>query len=460
MIWATRETVVSDYLQLRGKTWYAVLDVPKDVRDIIGKTKFKQSLKTLSRKEAKPLANLLVASWKQQIEIARSQDPNIDTAKLLAEEHRRLRRAWKEAKDADKQQAIDALNAFYDHVSELAEELAARGKVLHVDDYEGPITDTTDTAVLFAKVATNKRTPVVEHLDEWLSVAPIKPFTAYEYRRVITALTERHSFLQDVTKDEAREWIHKLIDGGNSRETVSKKCAALRGYWLWLMDKGYLEKVDTTPWDGLKPKAPKQRPSENRRWSTPDEVADKLLLQVRLNSERFPDDYPIALIMAATGMRLEEVCSLKVGNVLVDGDVVWLDIKDTKTKSGERFVPIIHADTQHLIKERLKDRKRSDMLFPSLRQNKMGQFSRALSKRYGRHLKKLGIPKDELKGVVAAHSWRHRAETKARQGGTSTGNAAIFFGHARQGEGEKTYLDELLKTQLVDIAKTITIPDH
>lgn len=451
---------MSDYLQLRGKTWYAVLDVPKDVRDIIGKTKFKQSLKTHSRKEAKPLANLLVASWKQQIEIARSQDPNIDTAKLLAEEHRRLRRAWKEARNADKQQAIDALNAFYDHVSELAEDLEARGKVLHVDDYDGPITDTTDAAVLFAQVATNNQTPVTEHLDKWLSVAGIKPFTAYEYRNTINALAERHKFLQDITKVEARDWINKLSEGGNSRDTISKKFAALRGYWQWLMDQGYIEKADTTPWDGLKPKANKQRSSKARRKSIPDEIAAKFLLQVKLNSEHFPDDYPVALIMAATGLRLEEACSLTVGDVAVKDDVVWLDISKAKTAAGERFVPIIHADTQALIKERLKDRKRSDMLFSTMRQNNLGQYSPAVSKRYGRRLKRLGLPSEDVKGVVGAHSWRHRAVTKARQAGMPMENITIFIGHVSKDVTNKNYLTELQRAQLVEIAKVITIPDH
>jgi integrase len=460
MIWATRETVVSDYLQLRGKTWYAVLDVPKDVRDILGKTKFKQSLKTHSRKEAKPLAHLQVASWKRQIEIARIQDPNIDTAKLLAEEHRRLRRAWKEAKDADKQQAIDALNAFYDHVSELAEDLEARGKVLHVDDYDGPITDTTDTAVLFAKVATNRQTLVTEYLDKWLNAVDLKPVTAYEYRNTISALAERHKFLQDVTKAEAREWINKLSDGGNSKDTIAKKFAALRGYWQWLMDQGYLENVDTNPWEGLKPKANKQRSSKTSRKAMPDDIGSKLLLQIKHNSRRFPDDYHIALILVTTGLRLEEACSLTVADVSVKDDMVWLDITDTKTKAGERSVPVIYPVIQAFIKDRIKDRKGSDRLFKSLKPNSMEQLSRGPCKRFGRHLARLGLSSEDKQGLGAAHSWRHRAATLLEQGDIPPHLISWFLGHERLGESLGRYSKGPSDAQLIEAAKAITIPNH
>ena len=62
---------MSKHIELRANTWYANLIIPKDVRHILGKFKFIQSLKTSSKKQAETIAAPLVALWKAQIDEAR-----------------------------------------------------------------------------------------------------------------------------------------------------------------------------------------------------------------------------------------------------------------------------------------------------------------------------------------------------------------------------------------------------
>ena len=62
--------------KLSGSPYYsAVLDVPKDVRDTIGRTSFRKSLKTSDKREALAKAHPLVSQWKEKIAEARRPGP-------------------------------------------------------------------------------------------------------------------------------------------------------------------------------------------------------------------------------------------------------------------------------------------------------------------------------------------------------------------------------------------------
>ena len=75
---------MSKNIERRGNTWYATLHVPEDVRHIIGKSKFFQSLKTTDKRVAENRAAPIVAAWKAQIQAARGiSDPFMEEALRL-----------------------------------------------------------------------------------------------------------------------------------------------------------------------------------------------------------------------------------------------------------------------------------------------------------------------------------------------------------------------------------------
>lgn len=61
----------ASYVELRHKTYFAFLYVPKDVRHIIGKIKFYKSTQTGVLREAEAIASVWVINWKYQIKTAR-----------------------------------------------------------------------------------------------------------------------------------------------------------------------------------------------------------------------------------------------------------------------------------------------------------------------------------------------------------------------------------------------------
>lgn len=68
-------------IELRHRTFFAYLDVPKDVRRRLRRRVFRQTLQTDSRSVAERRAAPLIAQWKSEI-AAKRDEPNHDDAKF------------------------------------------------------------------------------------------------------------------------------------------------------------------------------------------------------------------------------------------------------------------------------------------------------------------------------------------------------------------------------------------
>ena len=76
------KTFRPQHLELRYRTYFAVLTVPKDVQFVLGKKRFFQTTGTGDIHIAQAKADLLVIKWKAEIASARNrtQDPIINSA--------------------------------------------------------------------------------------------------------------------------------------------------------------------------------------------------------------------------------------------------------------------------------------------------------------------------------------------------------------------------------------------
>lgn len=61
------------YLERRRNLWYAVLTIPEDARDALGKIRFVQSLGTPDKRKADQEKLPLIAKWKAMIAEARGE---------------------------------------------------------------------------------------------------------------------------------------------------------------------------------------------------------------------------------------------------------------------------------------------------------------------------------------------------------------------------------------------------
>ncbi len=137
-------------IELRYRTYFAYLDVPKDVRGKLGRRVFRRTLQTDSRSVAERRMAPLIAQWKAEIAKAR-EEPNHNDAKYW-------RNALGRAKTAEERLVIE---------DNLEAHVLNQGH------------DNTDAdAQQFYGEAFGTIVPTTEHLEEWLSSLQVKDKTA------------------------------------------------------------------------------------------------------------------------------------------------------------------------------------------------------------------------------------------------------------------------------------------
>jgi len=412
------------HLWKRGKTYYAQLNVPKDVQKALGRAKLALTLKTDSETEAKRRARPIIAHWKELIENAR------DNTGLSARA-----RVWREHfMKEDSEEAIDAIKGL---IADEAYELEAQGVPLQ-------------EAKQFYDAATGKRTPLKEYFEKHLTETGIKEKSKDERRAAFKELEAHHKFIEDIDRRTASEFLDDVLRPEKAPATVNKKIMAYIGYWKWLRKKGYLPQDFHNPWteQSQRPK----RGEELRRRPFTDEEAKSFFKEILKQANRYPDDLVISKIMAATGMRLEEICSVDKEEVTSKNHQAWILIPEGKTMSSVRRVPVIDPWTVAEITSRLSGEPGA--IFDNLTSNKYGTRSPAVSQRLGRRLDK--VTKDRT--LVAGHSWRHTVRTQLEHGGIDPWTADWFVGHKRFGEGLGRYSKGPSDEQLLEAARAIKLP--
>ena len=156
------------YLQLRRRLWYALHEIPLDVRSILGKPRFVRSLDTDNRKTAERRAVILEQRWKREIEQARGAvvDP-------LEDDARYWQRVLREAPEEEKPVIIEMIA---DEAQTRVERAADHAGII---DYRDPRFDdvtaaANDDAARFYALATGKLTRIAdaERVKRWVESIP------------------------------------------------------------------------------------------------------------------------------------------------------------------------------------------------------------------------------------------------------------------------------------------------
>ncbi len=385
-------------IELRHRTYFAYLDVPKDVREALGRRVFRQTLKTDSRSVAKRRAAPLIAQWKATIARKR-EEPNHDDAKFW-------RDALRHAKD-DQQRA---------NILEQIEMVAWDIGAINVENIGDPPSSDPEARRFYGE-AIGALVSTSEHLEEWLSSSQIKDKTAKMRRSTIGRLFEKFPLLKDVSRKEVRRWVTELM-AELKPATVQRMMSDCRTYWA------YLETIEAVPEDS----APFDRlglKGERSSWLpyTPEEAVQ--LLKAAQGDPQLADVIRMAMY---TGARREELCSLKIEYVKEDR----FEIVDAKTKAGVRTVPI-HQQISKTIKRLVKD-SADGYVLSGLKPNANGDRGDAIGKRFSRLKRSL-----EFSGRHTFHSWRGTVITMLERAGVPEGTVQDIVGHERSTLTGSTY---------------------
>lgn len=384
-------------LELRGNVWYATLLVPKDVRDVLGRVRFKLSLDTGSKREAALRAAPHIAQWKAMIKQARGSSNAVEREAL------RWKAALTNAPDPDTQET-------YEH--------ALSSKVEAIEDGEG-----LQAAKEFYDLATGAATPTNQYFESWKAQIKLIAKTKDQMVKDVGLLIAEFSSLEVINKASVRRWIDKLQEQGRGDASIRRILSFCRNYWAHLQMYDAVSK-ELAPFDGVFKAAVK---GKRRKTNYPYTEADVVRLWKAATVRPFgkaadakPDTQLADLIKlgAYTGARIEELCSIKVADVSDNS----FSIKDAKTEAGWREVPI-HSAIAPLVAN-LKKSSRDGYLLSGLTFNKYGDRSNAIGKRFGRLKDAEGFS-----AVHTFHSFRSTVATLLENAGVAENIAADIVGH-------------------------------
>jgi len=405
------------HLELRHRTYLAVLEIPPALRPKFPgkkgkpKARFIKSLETDSIATAERRAAPLIAEWRRQIAAARTganHDDPMDGGGLIDEaaDAEYLRRALHAARtEAERREVLSVAADHADMVAAMSTET------------EG-VYDAAAEAAAGAFYASATAVPFDAYLEEWLAPHGAAPRTkavmAHDVRRFAAAFPT----IAEVSKAAVKRWADTLLAGGLARGTVQRIMSAVRGYWR------HLQSIEAVP-EGHEPftglhlaqQGGRVVQTAQRQAFTPADVV-KLLLA----SQSDPELAAVIDMARYTGARIEELCSLRIADIHLHGPIPYLGITAGKTSAAIRQIPI-HTKLLPVVAGLVKGR-REGFLLPALPVNKYGDRSPAISKRFGRLKGRMGFGAQHV-----FHSIRKTVATMLKDASVPEATAADLLGH-------------------------------
>ncbi len=424
---------VPSHLELRRRTWYAVLDVPREVRLVIGKKRLVLSLKTDSLKAAERRVGTVVSQWKMEIEAARRMDPVNADAEWL-------RKSLAEARAADAASTDDDA----DLAGLTIEAIHKQADAIRMTKGEG-------VSRRFLRHATAGDDLIEPLWTRWVAESSYTDKTLLSVEQAKTLLLSRHPTAREVGRREAAVFVSEVLTPGRKPASVNKLLSHRSSFWRWLRKRGV---VDTeNPWRDQRAAegARKGAPDEGRRLPMPEREGAALIAAVDDKAADHPADPDVLRLVAITGMRLEEACGLTAHDLEERGKVLFAHVREGKTAAAARRVPVVVPAVAAMLRRRAKG---GGPLFPELTPDLRGDRSPRISQRLGRALRTI----TKERAIVAAHSWRHRAATLMEAGGVMPWTIAALLGHERIGESLGRYSKGPSDVQLAGAAACIVLP--
>lgn len=223
----------------------------------------------------------------------------------------------------------------------------------------------------------------------------------------------------EVTHRELRSYLGELSRARYGDKTVARHLSSLRGLYRWMLREGVCGDDAASVTHG--PRLARRLP---RTMTEPE--ARALLGTCDGSDAASLRDRACLELMYATGARVSEVASLRVGDVDFAQGQVTLVGKGDK----ERIVPVYDAALAWLgryleeARPALLSRSGSptDALFVSVRGNPMS--ADALRSRFELHAREAGLP-----AGVTPHAMRHTFATELLEGGADLRSVQELLGH-------------------------------
>jgi site-specific recombinase XerD len=217
-----------------------------------------------------------------------------------------------------------------------------------------------------------------------------------------------------ITKRQLREYLAFMTERGDERTSIMRRRASLRGYFVWLVERGYLSE------------SPAARLSAPRPHAQLPKIVVREQLESLLDDDWGDDEYAtldraVCEVLYGAGLRVSELCGLNVNSVDFTRGLLRVLGKGRK----ERMVPL-HARGLAILQiwldgdrdEVARANSPRDALFYNRRGNRLGprDVRRILDSRVSR-------------GHIHPHALRHTYATHLLEGGADLRVVQELLGH-------------------------------
>lgn len=263
---------------------------------------------------------------------------------------------------------------------------------------------------------------------------------------LLTHLKKKDVQLRDINRTIVTGWLDKLKTE-RAPQTIQNYISALAQIWDLARNR-YHDAPQDNPWRGHALEAKSSKVSYEV--FAPGELAKVYAL---LDDEM----KAVTAIGAYSGMRINEICTLRESSIKTIEGVLCFEITEGKTKSAARIVPV-HSKLIPLVKSLLKT-THSGFLFyhASITDRADGKRSTWHTQQFTRAKRKaLGEPAAERK---VFHSLRHAFVQQLDRAQVPEDRIALLVGHERGStESFKTYSKNAASP--VEMRKYVELIDH
>lgn len=213
-----------------------------------------------------------------------------------------------------------------------------------------------------------------------------------------------------------RYLVHMIEEKGFSVSTARRRMACLRAFCEHLASEGDIE----NPFGNWSPqlKKPKRLPR-----SLSFTELSKLVSQPDEQSDIAKDTIFAVLLISATGLRVSELCSIRICDLTDDGDAIHISGKGLRDRVV--YVSNVHLKTE--LAKRKRDIETHSEPNAALLRNKLGDPLKPQTLR--RRLHKLHKTQS-LARAITPHMLRHTAATMLIENGTDIRFVQRLLGHA------------------------------
>ncbi len=213
----------------------------------------------------------------------------------------------------------------------------------------------------------------------------------------------------EITRQHIRSFIRDIMGFGYAKTSAARKLSAIKGWLVYLMDRG---EIESDPSMGIRgPKLPSTLPRALPR----EDVS--MMLETGIEGENSHRDRVVLELLYGSGLRIAEVASIRWGDL----DVVerWIRVKGKGNK--ERIVPLGSYSIKALEEWKQCSSESETFLFPG--RNGGHITVRTISRIVKKASMRVGLP------GVTPHMLRHSFATHMLEGGASLRVLQELLGH-------------------------------